>query len=99
MAEDGSELPEIGPFYKVEEVAAKLGVSPRWLADQCRGGRVEHVHMARQRLFTPKQVEALIAKFTERPEADVKLDLVRERAMRSFRRPEIIAKKTRRSGV
>lgn len=78
--------PELGTWFTVDEVAAKLRVSPRWLADECRAGRVEHVHMARQRFFTQEQVQTLVAKHTIRPEADRKLDAVRERAVRSFRR-------------
>jgi hypothetical protein len=57
-------------YYSVDEVAARLKVSPRWLADQCREGLVEHVHLARKRKFTPAQVELLLDKHTVRP-ADV----------------------------
>lgn len=54
-------------YYTVSEVARRLGVSSRWLADECRAGRIEHVHIARRRRFTAKQVDALIAKHTVEP--------------------------------
>lgn len=75
--------------YTIDEVAAKLEVSPRWLADECRAGRVTHVHMARKRWFTLEQVQTLIAQHTVRSEADRHRDVVRERLERSFRRPKM----------
>ena len=43
-------------YFTVEEAADQIGVSERWLADQCRAGTVEHVHIARKRRFTRQQV-------------------------------------------
>ncbi|WP_203820536.1 hypothetical protein [Paractinoplanes ferrugineus] len=54
-------------YFSVEQVAAKLKVSARWLADQCRDGRVEHVHLARKRKFTPAQVQKLLDSHTVKP--------------------------------
>ncbi|HEX8510656.1 MAG TPA: helix-turn-helix domain-containing protein [Propionibacteriaceae bacterium] len=54
-------------YYSIDQVAKRLKVSPRWLADQCREGLVEHVHLARKRKFTPEQVQLLLAKHTVRP--------------------------------
>jgi excisionase family DNA binding protein len=68
-------LPIDEDFYTIEEVARRLRVSARWLADECRAERVEHVHIARQRRFTKQQVDALIAGRTVVPSADKKLDL------------------------
>lgn len=48
-----------GPYYTVAEVARRFGVSARWLADECRAGRVEHVYIARKRRFTEDQVARL----------------------------------------
>lgn len=73
-------------LLRVEEVARRLGVSARWLADQCRAERVEHVHVARQRRFTMAQFEALIARFTVRPRADVQLDATKARVLRMLAR-------------
>jgi hypothetical protein len=75
------------PLYQsVEDVARQLKVSPRWLADQCRDGLVEHVHIARKRKFTPAQVEKLLAKHTVKP-ADVDaLERSHARAVRRVQR-------------
>jgi len=70
----------------VDEVAEQLRVSPRWLADQCRAEPVEHVHLARRRLFTARQVEALVASHTVRPVAGVQLDATKARVLRLLER-------------
>jgi excisionase family DNA binding protein len=77
--------PEDKPWATVEEVAAKLGVSPRWLAEQCRDGVIEHVHMARKRRFTPAQVTKLLEQHTVQPVAKKKRDLARDRVIRDLR--------------
>jgi hypothetical protein len=51
-------------FATVAQVARRLGISARWLADECRAGRVEHVYIARRRRFTPEQVDSLVRKHT-----------------------------------
>ena len=78
-------------YYTVSEVAKRLGVSSRWLADECRAGRIEHIHIARRRRFTAKQVDALIAKHTVEPvdvisEDDTRLDRTRNRVARRLTR-------------
>jgi excisionase family DNA binding protein len=78
-------------YYTVSEVAKRLGVSSRWLADECRAGRIEHIHIARRRRFTAKQVDALIAKHTVEStnvisEEDKHLDRTRERVARRLAR-------------
>ena len=78
-------------FFTVEQVARRLKVSPRWLADECRAGRVEHVYIARQRRLTREQVEMLIASKTVRPAADQELDRTRERVMRQLARRRGVA--------
>jgi excisionase family DNA binding protein len=50
--------------YTVTEVAQRLRVSKRWLLEQCRTGRVEHVYMARKRKFTRAQVDKLLSEHT-----------------------------------
>ena len=77
---------EFGGLFTVDEVAERLRVSSRWLASQCRRERVEHVHLARRRLFTVGQVEALIASHTVRPVADVQLDATKARVLRLLER-------------
>lgn len=69
-------------MYTVDEVAKLLRVSARWLADQCRAERIEHVHVARQRRFTGPQVDALIVMLTIRPIERSTADRTRERVMR-----------------
>ena len=66
-------------FYTIDEVARRLRVSARWLADECRAGRVEHVHIARQRRFTKDQVDALVVSRTVRPSSELELDATRQR--------------------
>jgi hypothetical protein len=73
-------------YFSVEEVARRLNVSPRWLADQCRDGRVEHVHLARKRKFTPAQVEKLLATHTVKPAEVEARERGYERAVRRVQR-------------
>lgn len=84
-------------LHTADEVAALLRVSARWLADQCRAERIEHIHVARRRPFTRKQVMALIETSTVRPDASVrmntaraedhrKLDATRQRVLRLLAR-------------
>lgn len=54
-------------YYTVAQAAALVGVSKRWLEDQCRDEEIEHVHIARKRKFTPAQLEKLFAKHTVTP--------------------------------
>ncbi|WP_203821998.1 helix-turn-helix domain-containing protein [Paractinoplanes ferrugineus] len=56
--------------YTVEEVADLLGVSPRWLADECRAERVEHVCLARHRFFTFDQIARMLEKHAVEPFED-----------------------------
>ena len=74
-------LPIDEDFYTIEEVARRLRVSARWLADECRAERVEHVHIARQRRFTRQQVDALIASRTVLPSSERQLDVTRQRVL------------------
>lgn len=67
-------LPNDEDIYTIEEVARRLRVSVRWLTDECRAERVEHVHIARQRRFTQEQVDALIASRTVRPSPESALN-------------------------
>jgi excisionase family DNA binding protein len=78
-------------YYTVAEVAKRLGVSSRWLADECRAGRIEHIHIARRRRFTAEQVGALIAKHTVKPrippnEDNERLERTRDRVTRRLTR-------------
>lgn len=80
------ELPESDVLYTVEEVARYLRVSVRWLAQQCRAERVEHVHLARARRFTRRQVELLVLSHTVIPDDHKKLDATRQRVLRLLAR-------------
>jgi Helix-turn-helix domain len=64
-------------YYTVPEVATRLGVSARWLADERRAGRVEHIHIARRRRFTAEQVDLLVKAHTVEPTGAVSEDAKR----------------------
>lgn len=78
-------MTEEARYYKVSEVAELIQVSARWLADECRAGRVEHVHIARKRRFTSAQVAKLMAKHTVTAEV-TPADEARLRAERNLQR-------------
>jgi excisionase family DNA binding protein len=75
-------------YFTVAEVARRLGVSTRWLADECRAGRVEHIHIARRRRFTAAQVDVLVSRHTVQteqvvaPRSTQRLEQTRERVAR-----------------
>jgi hypothetical protein len=73
-------------YFSVEQVARRLKVSARWLADQCRDGRVEHIHLARKRKFTPQQVRKLLETHTVQPADVAERERGYERAVRRVRR-------------
>ncbi len=77
---------DAGMLFTVDEVAKRLRVSARWLADQCRASRVEHVHLARQRRFTADQIDMLIASRTVRPTAQVDLDATKQQVLQCLAR-------------
>lgn len=54
-------------LHTLAEVAALTGFSERSLADDCRAGRIEHVHRGRDRLMTDEQIAALIREHTVHP--------------------------------
>ncbi len=60
--------------YSPAEIAPLLGVSKRWLEDQCRSGAVVHVHIARKRRFTADQVVALLEQHTVTPPRERRRD-------------------------
>jgi Helix-turn-helix domain len=76
--------------YTIAEVARKLRVSARWLADECRAERIEHVHIARQRRFTEDQIRSLLANKTVIPAVARETDATRERVMRMLERKQAI---------
>jgi hypothetical protein len=69
----------------IDDVANRLKVSKRWLADECRAGRVEHVHLARKRFFTEVQVERLLARHTVVPDSVEREEIARRSAVRTSR--------------
>src|SRR3954453_19961473 len=73
-------------YFSVEQVAKRLKGSARWLADQCRDGRVEHVHLARKRKFTPAQVQKLLDSHTVQPAKVAERERGYERAVQRVRR-------------
>ncbi|BEL12817.1 hypothetical protein Q0Z83_110080 [Actinoplanes sichuanensis] len=99
MTEKGQAKPAANPTaaddeqweYTVTEVAQRLRVSKRWLLEQCRTGRVEHVHMARKRKFTRAQVDKLLSKHTvipaEQKARDKSVNRIAARVQRDRGRP------------
>ncbi|MFI5496563.1 helix-turn-helix domain-containing protein [Actinoplanes sp. NPDC051859] len=76
-----------GPVtYTVEEAAAILGVTPRWLADQCRNEDVDHVHIARKRRFTPEQIEKVLRDHTVTPISAQQYDAERAKVIQRMQR-------------
>jgi hypothetical protein len=76
-------------YSTVAEVAARLGISARWLADECRAGRVKHVYIARRRRFTAAQIEALVKMHTLEPtqgDEATRLERTRDRVARRLAR-------------
>ncbi|WP_213008871.1 helix-turn-helix domain-containing protein [Paractinoplanes toevensis] len=71
--------------YTVDEAAALLGVSARWLADECRAERVEHVRLARHRFFTHDLLLRLLAS-REVKSVEKEADRDLERIMRRLKR-------------
>ncbi|GAA0739636.1 helix-turn-helix domain-containing protein [Dactylosporangium roseum] len=69
-ANGGGEVEPAGKLLTIDAVAELLGVSSRWLADECRAGRIAHVHIARKRRFTAKQVDQLIERFSVQPQQE-----------------------------
>lgn len=51
---------DIPALIPLDEVAATLGVSPRWLRLQCREKRVPHVRIARTYRFTSQNVTEIL---------------------------------------
>lgn len=74
-------------LYLVPEVAKMIGVSKRWLFDQCRAGKVEHVYLARKRKFTGKQIWKLLREKTVVPEERNERDRQLEHIARKANRP------------
>lgn len=68
--------------YTVAEASELLGVSTRWLADQCRAERIEHIHMARRRYFSHDQIVRLLEKHAVEPFDDRPIDPTVARALR-----------------
>ncbi|MEV6842725.1 helix-turn-helix domain-containing protein [Actinoplanes sp. NPDC051411] len=76
--------PLIKVKYTVEEAADILGVSSRWLFDQCRAERVAHTHLARHRFFTGQQLMLLLRQYEVKPEdkPDPELERIRRQVER-----------------
>ncbi|GIG57098.1 hypothetical protein Lfu02_14700 [Longispora fulva] len=77
--------PEMPKTWPVEVIAKQLGVSARWLADECRAERVEHVHLGGKRSFTLEQARALVARSTVVPAAVAKREADKARVQRQRR--------------
>lgn len=57
------------PDYTMEEVAAALGMSPRWVRARVADG-AEHQRYGHKIRFTDEQVEKLRAEHTKQPVAE-----------------------------
>ena len=72
--------------YTVEEAADLVGVSSRWLADECRAERVEHVHLARHRFFTHDQILRMLEMHVVKSFPDPVIDPHVARVMRRIQK-------------
>ena len=57
----------LDPDYGLEEVAAALGMSTRWLRDRIKRDKLEHMRYGHVIKFTPAQVEAIRVRYTAQP--------------------------------
>lgn len=51
--------------YRISEVAQMTGMSQRSILDDCRAGRVEHVHRGDLRGMTAPQIKQLVDNYVE----------------------------------
>jgi hypothetical protein len=77
---------ENGRYLTIPEVAKRTGLSVRWLADECRAGRIEHIYIARKRRFTEEQFARLMAQHTIIPAEQTQTNDARDRAVRNYER-------------
>jgi hypothetical protein len=70
----------------VEEAADLIGVSSRWLADECRAERMEHVHLARHRFFTHDQILRMLEMHVVKPFPDRAIEPHVARVMRRIQK-------------
>jgi excisionase family DNA binding protein len=52
---------EIGCLLTSEQVAERLQVSPRWVNDQARAGRLPHTRLGRRVRFSETQLRRILA--------------------------------------
>jgi hypothetical protein len=57
---------DLTPDYDIEQVAAALGMSTRWVRARIKEG-AEHQRYGHKIRFTPEQVDKLRAQFTKAP--------------------------------
>jgi hypothetical protein len=62
-------MSDLVPDYDLEQVAAALGMSERWVRARVRDG-AEHQRYGHKIRFTPEQVDKLRAQFTKAPVAE-----------------------------
>jgi hypothetical protein len=79
-----TQLPLPKVRYTVKEAAGILGVSSRWLFDQCRAERVAHTNLARHRFFTHEQLVGLLRQHEVKPKEkpDPELERIRRQVER-----------------
>ncbi|MGC4769238.1 hypothetical protein ACLQ25_09685 [Micromonospora sp. DT44] len=75
-----SALPNLTPLG---EIAAKLGIPPRRLADRARNRKFTHVRIGKERYLTDEQLAAFLASHTVSTEAAPPSD--REQAIQQTR--------------
>lgn len=54
-------------LYSLTEVAELTGLTKRWLADQCRAGKIDHTHIENSRRMTLDQIDSLIGSHRRGP--------------------------------
>ena len=66
-AADVRDRPPITPLLTIDDVATYLGVSPRWVYDQVRSGRLPAMLIARSWRLRREAVEEFANSFRQRP--------------------------------
>ncbi|GAA4929110.1 hypothetical protein GCM10023224_05690 [Streptomonospora halophila] len=52
------------------DVAQRLGVGERWVAEEAKAGRIPYIKLGRTRRYKPEHVEQILADREQKPRAD-----------------------------
>lgn len=52
------------------DVAERLGVGERWVAEEAKAGRIPHIKLGRARRYKPEHVEQILADHEQKPRGE-----------------------------